>query len=171
MAQNYQYFVEGETEEKIVQVLKTDLQVIIPGKVKKFNVIEKLFALSHIVPLKHGTIVVLVFDTDTENSTILQKNIRFLTSKPAIKKVICIPQVRNLEEELIRSCSIRKIKELLSSKSDSEFKKDICSCNGLHVSLEKHGFDMGKFWSSTPTGCFSEFPNDSEKIKQKPPKA
>ena len=34
----YHYFVEGEDEEKLIQVLKTDLRCIIPGKVQKFNV-------------------------------------------------------------------------------------------------------------------------------------
>lgn len=42
--------MEGETEEKIIQVLKTDLQLIIPGKVKRFNVVEKLFSPSHLAP-------------------------------------------------------------------------------------------------------------------------
>jgi hypothetical protein len=29
----YYYFVEGEDEEKLIQVLKTDLRCIVPGKV------------------------------------------------------------------------------------------------------------------------------------------
>jgi len=33
----YHYFVEGESEEKIVNILKTELQWIVPGKVQKFN--------------------------------------------------------------------------------------------------------------------------------------
>lgn len=37
----YQYFVEGEDEEKLVKVLKTDMQLIAPGKVSCFNVVEK----------------------------------------------------------------------------------------------------------------------------------
>ena len=166
MAQNYQYYVEGETEEKIIQVLKTDLQLILPGKVKKFNVIEKLFSPSHLMPLKRGTVVILVFDTDTDNSLLLQRNINFLKRSSAIKSVICIPQVGNLEDELIRSCNIRKIKELLSSKSDREFKKDVCNCNGLYASLKNHEFDIRKIWSSQPTGNFMTISNDSEKIKQ-----
>jgi hypothetical protein len=168
MSQNYQYYVEGETEEKIIQVLKTDFQMIIPGKVKKFNVIEKLFVPSHLTPLKQGTVVILVFDTDTDNSSILQKNIEFLKKRSAIKNVICIPQIRNLEEELIRSCNIRNINELLSSKSTSmrDFKKDLCRCNGLSTALMRHGFDINKFWSSEPTGRFSGIQNNSIKIKQ-----
>ncbi|WP_320128178.1 hypothetical protein [uncultured Sphaerochaeta sp.] len=151
MAQNYQYYVEGETEEKIIQVLKTDLQIIIPGKVKKFNVVEELFSPSHLTPLKRGTVAILVFDTDTDDSSIVQRNIKFLNGKSAIKSVFCIPQVKNLEEELIRCCNIRKIKELLSSKADRDFKKDVCNCNGLMSSLLKHEFDINKFWSGVRT--------------------
>lgn len=35
-----QYFVEGEDEKKLINVLKTDLRVIRPGKVQKLNVVE-----------------------------------------------------------------------------------------------------------------------------------
>ncbi len=37
----YHYFVEGEDEEKILKVLKTDLRLIEPGKIQKFNVVDK----------------------------------------------------------------------------------------------------------------------------------
>lgn len=37
----YHYFVEGEDEEKLLKVLKTDLQLIAPGKVQRFNVIQE----------------------------------------------------------------------------------------------------------------------------------
>lgn len=37
----YHYFVEGEDEEKLLKVLKTDLQLIVPGKVQKFNVVQE----------------------------------------------------------------------------------------------------------------------------------
>ena len=39
MGKNYQYYVEGEDEEKIVKVLKTELRLIEPGKIEKFNVL------------------------------------------------------------------------------------------------------------------------------------
>lgn len=44
MRQNryYHYYVEGEDDRKVVNTLKTDMQKIIPGKVEKFNVVEKL---------------------------------------------------------------------------------------------------------------------------------
>ena len=63
----YHYFVEGEDEEKLIQVLKTDLRCIIPGKVQKFNVVDKKLNKARLMSLKMGTSVVLVFDTDTGN--------------------------------------------------------------------------------------------------------
>ncbi len=31
---NFYYFVEGETEEKLIKVLRSELQVIYPGKIQ-----------------------------------------------------------------------------------------------------------------------------------------
>lgn len=39
--EQYHYFVEGEDDRKVVNILKTDLQWIKPGKVQVFNVIEE----------------------------------------------------------------------------------------------------------------------------------
>lgn len=39
--QNYQYFVEGEDERKIVNVLKTDLKYIKAGNVQVLNVTQE----------------------------------------------------------------------------------------------------------------------------------
>ena len=38
----YQYYVEGPDEEKIINVLKTDMGLIIPGKVQKINVVQEV---------------------------------------------------------------------------------------------------------------------------------
>ena len=78
MGKYYQYYVEGQDEEKIIQVLKTELQLIAPGKVEKFNVVSEKFTELRIMPLKMGTIVVLVFDTDAGNIDTLKENIKFL---------------------------------------------------------------------------------------------
>lgn len=36
----YHYFVEGNTEKRMVEILKTELQCIVPGRVQVFNVIQ-----------------------------------------------------------------------------------------------------------------------------------
>lgn len=46
------------------------------------------------------------------NTKILDENIAFLKRQKGIKEVICIPQVRNLEDELVRACNIKNIVDL-----------------------------------------------------------
>lgn len=162
----YQYYVEGDDDRKIVNTLKTDFQIIQPGKVDKFNVVQNLLNKNRIQILKKDTTVVLVFDTDTSSAEILKKNIEFLQKQKSIKAVICVPQVDNLEEELVRVCSIKYIKELTESKTNSEFKSDILKINNLKQKLEEKDFDFDRFWSSLPKGNFAQIPNESEKIRK-----
>lgn len=104
--EQYHYFVEGEDDRKVVNTLKTDLQWIKPGKVQVFNDIEEELTSLITRTLKPGTIVVLVFDTDTGKKNTLLKNIRFLQKDSNVKQVLCIMQVKNLEDEFLRSCAI-----------------------------------------------------------------
>lgn len=164
MQHHYQYFVEGETEAKMVQVLKTDFRCICAGKVKIHNVVEKPLSRGSFTSLRFNTTAILIFDTDTTDATLLNENITMLNSQPMIKRVLCIPQVQNLEQELMRSCDIHRIKELLSSKADKDFKTDFCKCNGLRGALLKHHFDFSQFWVSTPSEAFSGIPNNISQI-------
>lgn len=163
---NYHFYVEGENDRKVVNTLKTDFQWIQSGKVDVFNVIQNELKIKHLRVLKKDTIVVLVFDTDTNNVAILEKNIKFLKKQSFIKEVICIPQVRNLEDELVRSCAIKKASELTKSKSESEFKSDIIKMSNLQKRLLECKFKFDKFWSSNPRGVFNKIPNEANSIKK-----
>lgn len=165
MGKNYQYYVEGEDEEKIVKVLKTELRLIEPGKIEKINVVSEQFTNLRVMSLKMGTVVVLVFDTDAGNIDILKKNIEFLKKQKSIKKVLCITQVKCLEDELKRSCNIKDVKELTGSKSNSDFKHDMRKEKAFGKKLEKKGFDMKKFWIQTDNGIYKEIQNNSNEIK------
>lgn len=162
----YQYYVEGDDDRKIVNTLKTEFQTIQPGKVDVFNVVQNLLNKNRIQVLKKDTTVVLVFDTDTSSSEILKKNIEFLEKQKIIKDVICVPQVRNLEEELVRACDIKHVKELTGSKTDSEFKSDVLKMNNLKQKLEEKEFRLDEFWCSLPKGDFTQIRNESEKIRK-----
>lgn len=166
MGKYYHYFVEGENEEKIIQVLKSDLRMIEPGKVQKFNVIEQKLTKLRLMSLKPGTTVILVFDTDTGNAETLQKNIEFLQDQSTIKDVLCIMQVKNLEDELLRSCNIKQIKELTGSKSNSDYKRDMLKDNHFDKKLIKSKFDISKFWCTTDK-AYQNIRNDASKIKLK----
>lgn len=112
----YQYYVEGEDERSLLNTLKLDLRCIESGKIDKFNVIQSRFTTARMRTLKTGTTVVLVYDTDVEmNTKILDENIAFLKRQKGIKEVICIPQVRNLEDELVRACNIKNM-EMIPKK-------------------------------------------------------
>lgn len=160
-----QYFVEGEDEKKLLKVLKTDLRVIQPGKVQKLNVVQEKISDAVLRTFKNKTVVVLVFDTDTDSIEILNQNIRKLESCSSVLRVVSIPQVRNLEDELIRSCDIKKITELTDSKSLADFKRDFIHISNLGNKLEEHSFDMKLFWNQTPVGVFKVIKNESEIIK------
>ena len=64
--------------------------------------------------------VVLVFDVDAGSRDILNANIQKLENCQAVTEVVTIPQVPKLEIELVRSCDIRQIKELLNSRSKDD---------------------------------------------------
>ncbi len=160
-----QYYVEGEDEKKIIDTLKTDLKVIKPGKVQKLNVVLQEIRDMHLRPLQPGTMVVLVFDTDAGNPDILQKNIKKLEAYRSISEIVLIPQVPNLEGELLRSCDIKKIEELLNSKSKKEFKSDLIRVTNLDKKLKEHQFDIKRFWCGTPMSSYQNIENQAVKIK------
>ena len=164
--EQYHYFVEGEDDRKVVNTLKTDLQWIKPSKVQVFNVIEEELTSLITRTLKPGTIVVLVFDTDTGKKNTLLKNIRFLQKDSNVKQVLCIMQVKNLEDEFLRSCAISQIKELTGSKSNSDYKRDLLRQSNLADKLKKHQFQFEKFWNSSDK-VYESICNDSAQIKIK----
>ena len=163
---SFQYFVEGEDEKKLLTTLKNQLGVIQAGKVQKLNVIEEKISTNIIRTLKKGTIAILVFDTDTNNVDILNWNIKMLNESHVISKVITVPQVKNLEDELIRSCDIKNIKELLNSRSKKDFKSDLIHVTNLDIKLKEHNFDISLFWNKQPNKPYQNINNESIEIKK-----
>lgn len=160
-----QYYVEGDDEKKLVDVLKTDLRLIKPGKVQKLNVVEQEITDIRLRTLKQGTMVVLVFDTDTGNVEILKRNIKKLEACPLVSEIVLIPQVANLEAELVRSCDIKRVEELLNSKSKGEFKSDLIRITNLAQKLQEHQFNINLFWNSTPAQPYHDIVNQAAKVK------
>lgn len=160
-----QYFVEGEDEEKLIHVLKTDLGLIRPGKVQKLNVIEHVLADARLMTLRPGTMVVLIFDTDTGNTSILNRNLEKLKKCSAVSEIVTIPQIFNLEDELVYSCDIKKITELLDSKSKKEFKTDFIRTKDLANKLREHQFDINRFWCKQPLPPYQSIKNQAETIR------
>lgn len=159
------YYVEGDDEKKLLDVLKTDLRLIKPGKIQKLNVTTQEITAARLRTLSRDTMVVLVFDTDAGNVEILKSNIKTLENCKAVSDIVIVPQVPNLEGELVRSCDIRNIKELLNSKTNGEFKSDIMSVSNLAKKLQDHKFDIQVFWSGIPTGSYQNINNQAVKVK------
>ena len=167
MGKYYHYFVEGQDEEKLINVLKTDMRCIVSGKVQKFNIVQEKLTKPRLMQLKQGTTVILVFDTDCGNVQILQDNIKLLNKSGMVNKVLCITQVKTLEDEFLRSCDIKRIRELTGSKSDKDFKRDLIKDNNFAQKLKVHKFDFSKFWNSTDKDIYSKITNDAREIKLK----
>ena len=162
----YHFFVEGVGERAIINTLKTDFQCIQAEKVDVFNVIQNKLNKNMLMKLKPGTIVILVFDTDKDETDILDSNLRFLKKQPNVKKVIIIPKLKNLEDELVRRCNITNVKDQMRSKSNSEYKSDLAKCKNLKQVLINNQFDIHSFWNQNPKGVFAKYKNDSKLIKR-----
>lgn len=161
----YYYFVEGDTERRMLEILKTEFQCVRPGKIHVFNVLQERMTRTRILSLKKPCSVVLVFDTDTKSTGYLSDNIAFLKAQKGIREVLCIPQVANLEEELLRCCRLSRICELTGSRSETDFKRDFIRCNHLDARLRLYHFRFERFWSAQPKGLFEGISNDSGRIR------
>ena len=164
--ERFQYYVEGPDDKKVVDTLKSKMGLIKPGKVDVLNVVTEKITDMRLRTLSPGTIVVLVFDTDAGNRDILDMNLQTLKNNNRVKEVVIIPQVSKLEDELVRSCNIRQIKELLNSQTNEEFKRDVIRVTNLDAKLRQHKFDINSFWATTPTQPYQDIPNQAERVKR-----
>lgn len=84
-----------------------------------------------------------------------------------VNNVLCIPQVRNLEEEPERASSVSNANDIIGSRSRSDFKRDLIKCTNLEKKLKECDFDITKFWNMIPQNVFNKYGNDAAKIKVK----
>ena len=161
-----QYYVEGECEQKLVKTLVAH-NFILPGQTDVLNPVQDHFKSTHLRKLPSKTTVVLIFDTDKNTMDILRTNIQFLKKHPNIKKIITIPQVTNLEEELIRCTDVHQIRQLINCKTNSEFKNAFIEEKRLYEKLQLHHFNFLKLWSEKPSETFQKagIQNDSKLIR------
>ena len=141
------YFVEGECERKLLNALKASPNLILPGKVRVFNVIQDVLTGSHLYSIKEGY-VVFVFDSDVKAVEKLKQNIEKVKKYCPQKSVtlLFLVQDKRLENELVRSTDVTKIEELTGSRSEKDFKSDFLALKDVRLVLKKHGFDIGKMW-------------------------
>ena len=162
----FYYIVEGENEKKLVETIK-EKGYIPSGKIRVFNIIHYKISTTFLRTLDSNTTVVLIFDTDVAKLDIFEENIKLILKNKNVKDIIFIPQILCIEDELVYSTDIKKIEELLDSKSKREFKADFNNCSNLLEKLLKKGFDINKIWSRNSDGEFSKYQNSSQKIKKR----
>ena len=95
----------------------------------------------------------------------LKKNIEYIGKYCGKSKLVFLPQVKNLEDELVRCSSVAKVTELTQSKSISNFKTDFCRISNARAVLTEHQIDVLKLWSTNPPEVFAFVPRNSEIIK------
>ena len=166
MSDIYQYYVEGDDEKRLIQVLKTDMRLIQPGKVQIVNVVQERLTDLKLRVLSEGTILVFVFDTDAGNVDILNENIKQAKKSSRVKAVYCITQVNNLEDELVRCTDIKQIEDFFGSKSKTEFKRDFIREKNLKQKLISHGFNLNALWCKEPQNQFNKICNESSIVKK-----
>ena len=102
------YIVEGETEKKLITTIKNSY--IYSGKIYVRNLVQNDVTNTLSRLIKPNSIIIIVFDTDVndeESINKLGKNIRGLSKHKSVKKVILVPQISNLEEELVYSTNMK----------------------------------------------------------------
>ena len=161
------YNVEGSCEEQLIGALKQQPAKIIPGKVKIFNVIQRLIPKSQLLSIQPGTIVALVFDTDVPVTEYLKKNVEQLKKFCGRVKIIYLAQVLNLEDELARCTDVKAAQELTQSRSNKNFKADFCRMKSVECRnmLERHHIDVLNLWTTTVPSDFSFVEHNSNQVK------
>lgn len=163
------YLTEGECEEKLIKALKENPALILPGKVKRFNVIQSELKTSNLVTFSPGSMVILVFDTDVDYTEHLKKNIELLKKRCAGVKVVTLAQVLNFEDEIKRCTDVNRAQELTRSQSLRDFKSAVNKMKDSEFrnALERHKLDVAKLWTKEPPKGFDFIEQGAETIKNK----
>ena len=159
--------MEGECEKAFLTALKESPALITPGKITVLNVLTEEISKSRLISLSPGTTVVFVFDTDIEITEKLKLNISRIENYFDKSRLIFLPQVRNLEDELVRCTDISRVTELTKSPSKSDFKSDFCRMTNCRAVLTRHHLDVLKLWTVNPPVPFTFLPRNSDRIKNK----
>lgn len=143
--QNYQIFVEGETEEKLLKELK------VIGRIKKINLwnkdVNKLLRT-----FKPNTAIFVIYDTDAMQSeaNITRFNANLATLKKNHYLAGILQQTENFEDELVHACrQFKTLKDLFKAfdaVNADEFKTKFLKANNPIEILEKFGFDKHELW-------------------------
>ena len=161
------YFTEGQCEERLVRALKLKPALLIPGKVKTFNVVQNVLPISILMTIEPGSMVVLVFDTDKEEISHLKRNIELLKKRCLDVEVLTVLQVLNFEDEMERATDVLRAGQLTKSRTADDFKSAVnrMKDSEFRRALMRHKLNMSDLWAKEPPKSFYSFSQDSAKIK------
>lgn len=148
------YLAEGQCEEKLIRALQLRPSLIRAGKVKRFNIIQEELPDRQLMQFPTGCVVVLVFDTDKDETEHLKKNIRLLKTRCSSVAVKTIAQILNFEDEIERATDVSRAQDLTRSKTVNDFKSAVNRMKeaDFRNALKRHRLDMTKLWSMKPAG-------------------
>ncbi|MCR5350801.1 MAG: hypothetical protein K6E20_07415 [Acholeplasmatales bacterium] len=151
MSKIYQYFVEGECEEKLINALKSrPIEYLTSGKVMVFNFTNKLITNQRIAVLNRDTTIILVYDIDVNKTEILDKNIEKLR-KFGFTKIYHVQSIDNFEDEIVYSTNLKSINSLFGTVGTEELKKEFIHSSNIIKKLDSVDFNKDKLWSRTNT--------------------
>ena len=170
MSGRFRYFVEGPCEKVFVKAFMfCDGQSFQEGQIEVINFVNERISRAFARTIQRNSKVVIVIDTDVENTEILDSNIDMLQKVSMISKedIYIVMSIHSFEDEIVYSClNVSNIHQLFSTSGISEFKKKFIAHKELNKKLESVGFDMNKIWSRKPTNVFSKYQNNGNKIKK-----
>ena len=164
----YQYYVEGECEKNFVMTFthaKNSEYILRPGKVERLNPITSKISETKARTIKRDTKIVFVFDTDVENTSILEENIRTLNRIAHVNDddIIFLMSIKKFEEEIAFSCNdiqgVKGLIKLFNSQGTSAFKTDFSNCKNLEDKLRQVGFDIKLMWTRNANKPFDKYKN------------
>lgn len=163
------YYVEGLCEQQLIAALKENPSRLLPGKIRVFNVIQNLIPKSQMISIQAGTTVAFVFDTDVPQTVNLKKNIELLNRYCVKPKLVYLPQVLNLEEELTRCTDAKSAVELTRSNSIKNFKTDFCKMKAkdCRAMLERHKLEFERLWKTKVPREFDFVESNADQVKIK----
>ena len=141
------HFVEGQCEEALLRSLILDFGLLPSGRIKVLNICQRKFPKSLIFSLKPGSRLIFIFDTDAGNPSFVEESLKMVENMTSGVELIVVPQCRNLEDDLMHSCSLREIKQLTKSRSNKDFKSDFLGSCSIGRLLRMNGFDFSKLWT------------------------
>lgn len=154
---NTKFLVEGKTERALLKALQSKIKVsdnsfpkIVSGKTNIFN-LWTTNAAGLKTLINKNELIVAIFDTDTINSTNLNRFISniVLLSKHC-REIILVQQNLNLEDELVNATCLLNLKELygLFNSNKTNFKNDFLKEKNLVRKLCSKNFEVSLLWNS-----------------------